>query len=120
MRALRQFPPHNVDERSATKYMYLWIRYALYEEFVDQDVKEIRNVYKTIKELAASLPVDSVKFYLFHARFEIRKGNLEAAQKIADDVIDGIPSEQLVEKMKEIKASLETFEGFCKLFHSIM
>lgn len=120
MNAVRNFPPNHVDGKCATTYMYLWLHYALYEELVGQDVEEIQKIYRTMQELVQALPVDPIKFGLFYAKFEIRNGSVETAQEIVDALINEIPSDQLVERVEEVKMILDIFDSFCNRFHSTL
>lgn len=45
-RAVSQLPPADGDKRYWRRYIYLWIKYALFEELVAGDVDRTREVYR--------------------------------------------------------------------------
>ncbi len=50
-RAVAQLPPSSAEKRFWRRYIYLWIKYALYEELEAGDVGRARDVYRAALEL---------------------------------------------------------------------
>ncbi len=49
-RAVANVPPGG-EKRYWQRYIYLWVKYALFEELVAEDVERAREVYRTCLKL---------------------------------------------------------------------
>lgn len=49
-RAVAQLPPGN-EKRFWRRYIYLWVKYALFEELEAGDMERTRDVYRAVLEL---------------------------------------------------------------------
>src|SRR5690606_37643010 len=75
-RAIAQVPPTS-DKRHWRRYIHLWIKYAIFEELVAQDLDRARAVYVECLELLPHRTFTFAKIWLLYARFEVRRKNLD-------------------------------------------
>jgi hypothetical protein len=57
-RAVANLPP-GADKRFWRRYIYLWIKYALFEELDAGDVERAREVYRCVRPSAHAPSVDA-------------------------------------------------------------
>lgn len=70
------------QKRHWRRYIYLWIKYALFEELQAEDMERTREVYRTALSIIPHKCFSFAKMWLLFAKFEIRQKNLTAARKI--------------------------------------
>lgn len=80
-RAIANIPPQ-LEKRFWRRYIFLWIRYAIYEELETKDIERTREIYKQCIKTIPHKQFSFDKVWLLYAKFEIRQGNLQAARKI--------------------------------------
>ncbi len=64
------------------RYIYLWLKYAIYEELEAKDVERTREVYKACLEIIPHKKFTFAKVWLMFAQFEVRQKDLTAGRKI--------------------------------------
>lgn len=79
-RSIAQVPPSK-EKIYWRRYIYLWIKYALFEELDVGDMDKARMVYKNCLELIPHKIFTFAKIWLLYAQFEIRMKNLTQARK---------------------------------------
>ncbi|QNQ00848.1 YALIA101S02e04214g1_1 [Yarrowia lipolytica] len=79
-RAVSNVPPHS--KRLWRRYIFLWIKYAIWEELENKEVEKAREIYKTCISIIPHKKFTFAKVWLLWAKFEIRHGNLPEARKI--------------------------------------
>ncbi|XP_058515368.1 LOW QUALITY PROTEIN: crooked neck-like protein 1, partial [Ochotona princeps] len=80
-RALSNIPPI-LEKRCWTRYVYIWICYALFEELQAQDIERCRAVYKKLLEVIPHKKFSFAKVWSLYASFEVRQLDLTAARRI--------------------------------------
>lgn len=80
-RAIACVPPVE-EKRYWRRYIYLWIKYALFEELDVQDVDRARLVYDACLSTIPHRKFTFAKIWLLAAQFEIRQRALGRARKI--------------------------------------
>lgn len=79
-RAIAQIPPSK-EKIYWRRYIYLWIKYSIFEELDVGDMEKARAVYKNCLELIPHKIFTFAKIWLLYAQFEIRNKNLTQARK---------------------------------------
>ena len=73
--------PLKKDKKHWTRYVYLWLFYAQFEESVAADIDRARNVYETALKLTEQVGMYFFKLYKCLGEFELRQLNIEGFRK---------------------------------------
>jgi len=79
--------PQVEEKRYWRRYIYLWIKYALFEELVMKDISRVREIYQTCLSLIPHKQFTFGKIWIHFAKFEIRQDDLMAARKVLGQAI---------------------------------
>jgi crooked neck len=104
--AIAALPPNNMEKRYWQRYIYIWIKYALFEELVAGDMDRTREVYKACLKLIPHQYFTFAKVWIMAAQFEIRQHRLDAARKIFGMAIGMCPKNKLFRSYIEMELSL--------------
>ncbi|PFH35591.1 putative crooked neck family 1 protein isoform 2 [Besnoitia besnoiti] len=80
-RALANVPPV-LEKRCWTRYVYIWICYALFEELQANDIERCRQVYQKMLEVIPHKKFSFAKVWSLYASFEVRRLQLDKARLI--------------------------------------
>ncbi|KAF9320216.1 Crooked neck-like protein 1 [Podila horticola] len=114
-RAIAQVPPAQ-EKRLWRRYIYLWIKYALFEELETKDYERTRQVYKGCIQLIPHKKFTFAKMWLLYAKFEIRQHNLEAARKSLGMAIGMCPKDKLFKGYIELELEMRAIDRARKLY----
>ncbi|KAK9675192.1 NineTeen Complex (NTC) component, partial [Basidiobolus ranarum] len=118
-RAIAEVPPVQ-EKRFWKRYIYLWIKYALFEELETKDYERARQVYSECIKLIPHKKFTFAKIWLFYAYFEIRRLNLDAARKTLGTSIGMCPKDKLFKGYIELEIQLLDFDRVRKLYEKHM
>lgn len=104
-RAVTAVPPA-AEKRYWQRYIYLWIRYALFEELVAKDVERTREVYRAALKLIPHPQFTFAKMWTMAAQFEIRQLRLDSARKILGLALGTCPKNKLFKSYIEMEMQL--------------
>jgi crooked neck len=79
--------PVAVEKGYWRRYIYLWIKYALFEELVAKDADRTRAVYKACLKVIPHEKFTFTKIWVLAAHFEVRQKDLTAARKLLGQAI---------------------------------
>lgn len=108
-RAIANVPPA-AEKRYWQRYIYLWIKYALFEELEAEDVERAREVYRACLKLLPHRAFTFGKIWIMAAQFEIRQLRLDAARKILGMAIGMCPKNKLFKSYIEMELQLGNIE----------
>ncbi|KAF9957820.1 NineTeen Complex (NTC) component [Modicella reniformis] len=108
-RAIAQVPPGQ-EKRLWRRYIYLWIKYALFEELETKDYERTRQVYKSCIQLIPHKKFTFAKIWLMYAKFEIRQLDLAAARKTLGLALGMCPKDRLFKGYIELELELRDIE----------
>ena len=114
-RAIANVPPSN-EKRHWRRYIFLWLRYALFEEIDAKDYERTREVYKAAIALVPHRTFTFAKLWINYAHFEIRRLDLPAARKIMGTAIGMAPKDRLFRAYIELELSLKEFDRARKIY----
>lgn len=108
-RAVANVPP--VDEkRYWRRYVYLWIKYALFEELVAADSDDdaasaarVRQVYTTCLTLIPHRSFTFAKLWVLYAKFLIRQRDVTAARLALGESLGKCPKKKLFRQYIELE-----------------
>eukprot|EP00201_Polytomella_parva_P007276 CAMPEP_0175074526 /NCGR_PEP_ID=MMETSP0052_2-20121109/21371_1 /TAXON_ID=51329 ORGANISM="Polytomella parva, Strain SAG 63-3" /NCGR_SAMPLE_ID=MMETSP0052_2 /ASSEMBLY_ACC=CAM_ASM_000194 /LENGTH=865 /DNA_ID=CAMNT_0016342865 /DNA_START=39 /DNA_END=2639 /DNA_ORIENTATION=+ len=104
-RAVAAFPPAN-EKRFWRRYIYLWIKYALYEELQAKDLDRTRAVYRAALEVIPHRYFTFAKIWILAAKFEIRARDVTAARKLLGRAIGMCPKDRLFRGYIELELAM--------------
>ncbi|KAG2493851.1 hypothetical protein HYH03_008067 [Edaphochlamys debaryana] len=119
-RAVAQLPPSAVEKRFWRRYVYLWIKYALFEELDVGDPERTREVYRAALELIPHRQFTFAKVWILAAKFEIRQRNVEAARRLLGRAIGTCPKEKLFKSYIELELTMGNVERVRKLYEKYL
>ncbi|GJJ69618.1 crooked neck [Entomortierella parvispora] len=108
-RAIAQVPPAQ-EKRLWRRYIYLWIKYALFEELETKDYERARQVYKGCIQLIPHKKFTFAKIWLLYAKFEIRQLDLSAARKTLGMALGMCPKDKLFKGYIELELELRAID----------
>ncbi|KAF5112854.1 hypothetical protein DV113_001262 [Geotrichum candidum] len=108
--------PQISEKRYWRRYIFLWIRYAIYEELETQDIERAREVYKQCIKLIPHKKFSFDKIWLLYAKFEIRHGTLSTARKILGRAIALSGKPKLFKGYIALESELKEFDRCRKLY----
>ncbi|KAF9989438.1 Crooked neck-like protein 1 [Mortierella antarctica] len=108
-RAIAQVPPAQ-EKRLWRRYIYLWIKYALFEELETRDYERARQVYKGCIQLIPHKKFTFAKIWLLYAKFEIRQLDLTTARKTLGMALGMCPKDRLFKGYIELELELRAID----------
>ncbi|WIA40318.1 hypothetical protein OEZ86_013688 [Tetradesmus obliquus] len=110
-RAVANLPPGN-EKRFWQRYIYLWIKYALFEELDAGDMDKAREVYRTALKLVPHSSFTFAKLWLLAAKLEVRAKRLPAARKILGLALGSCPKGKLFKEYIQLEMTLGNIDRF--------
>lgn len=80
-RAIAQVPQSSVKQ-DWKRYVYLWLKYAQFEETRSKDTDKARQIYAKALQVFGKQPFTFSKLWIAHASFLIRCQDLPGARKL--------------------------------------
>jgi crooked neck len=101
-RAISNVPPA-ADKRLWRRYIYLWLRYAIFEELTAKDVARARAVCTEARRIVPHKHFTFAKLWIHAAHLEVRQGALPTARKLLGAAIGRCPKEKLFKEYAEMQ-----------------
>ncbi|GBG68471.1 hypothetical protein CBR_g3016 [Chara braunii] len=118
-RAIANVPPCN-EKRYWQRYIYLWIKYALFEELEAEDVERTREVYRQCLKLIPHKSFSFAKIWILAAQFELRQKNLAAARRILGNAIGMAPKDKIFKTYIEMELHLVNIDRCRTLYEKYL
>ena len=118
-RAIAAVPPAP-EKKYWHRYIYLWIKYALFEELEAEDMDRCREVYRACLKLLPHKAFTFAKIWIMAAQFEIRAHRLDAARKILGMAIGLCPKNKLYRSYIEMELALGCVDRCRKLYEQYL
>lgn len=114
-RAVALVPPAH-EKRLWRRYIYLWLRWALFEEIDIGDNDRAKRVYATAISTVPHRDFTFAKLWLTYAYFEVRRLDLPIARKILGTAIGLAPKAKLFKQYIALELELKEFDRARKLY----
>ncbi|KAF9585158.1 NineTeen Complex (NTC) component [Lunasporangiospora selenospora] len=114
-RAIAQVPPAP-EKRLWRRYIYLWIKYAFFEELDAKDYERTRQVYKSCLQLIPHKNFTFAKIWLLYAKFEVRQMEVDAARKSLGMALGMCPKDKLFKGYIELELEMRNIDRARKLY----
>lgn len=114
-RAIANVPPAQ-DKRLWRRYIFLWLRYAIFEELAAKDPERARLVLAECRKLVPHSKFTFAKLWVHSAHFEVRQGQLTSARKLLGNAIGRCPKEKLFREYIQLELQLGEIPRCRKLY----
>jgi tetratricopeptide (TPR) repeat protein len=114
-RAITNLPPIS-EKKYWRRYIFLWINYAVYEEYNAKNIDRAREIYKKIIEIIPHKKFTFSKVWILYSHFYIRQKNLELARKVFGMSIGVCPREKVFKAYIELELQLGNVDK-CRLIY---
>ncbi|OQV11999.1 Crooked neck-like protein 1 [Hypsibius exemplaris] len=114
-KAVANVPPVE-EKRYWRRYIYLWIKYAIFEELVAENADRTRQVYRACIGLIPHKKFTFAKVWLLCAQFEVRQKCLGDARKLLGMAIGKCPKDKIFRGYIELEIQLREFER-CRVLY---
>ena len=112
--------PLAAEKRYWRRYIYLWIKYAIFEELVVGDSEKTRSVYQAALKIIPHKRFTFAKMWLLYAYFEIRQKRVDSARKSLGTAIGMCPKEKLFRGYIELEVRLREFDRCRRLYEKLL
>jgi crooked neck len=99
-------PPSTADKRYWRRYVYLWVKYALFEELDANDRDRAREVLRAALKLVPHSSFTFAKLWLLAAKLELRAGRLDAARRVLGTALGMCPKPKLFKGYIELELAM--------------
>eukprot|EP00199_Chlamydomonas_sp_CCMP681_P001209 CAMPEP_0119102100 /NCGR_PEP_ID=MMETSP1180-20130426/957_1 /TAXON_ID=3052 ORGANISM="Chlamydomonas cf sp, Strain CCMP681" /NCGR_SAMPLE_ID=MMETSP1180 /ASSEMBLY_ACC=CAM_ASM_000741 /LENGTH=713 /DNA_ID=CAMNT_0007086327 /DNA_START=55 /DNA_END=2196 /DNA_ORIENTATION=+ len=114
-RAVSNLPPAN-EKRYWQRYIYLWIKYALYEELEADDSARAREVYRAALKLVPHHVFTFSKLWMLAAKLEVRSKRLDAARRILGTALGVAPKDKTFKSYIELELQIGNVDR-CRILY---
>eukprot|EP00946_MAST-07B_sp_MAST-7B-sp1_P003242 g3242.t1 len=114
-RAIANLPPI-AEKETWRRYIYLWIKYAIFEELVADNVPRTRAVYLEALRRIPHAEFTFAKVWILYAKFEIRCADLSAARRALGRALGQCPKHKLFRSYIELERSMGNVDRCRKLY----
>ena len=104
-RAIANYPPAP-DKRLWRRYVYFWLKYAIFEELVAEDAERARAVLAECRRVVPHGQLTFAKVWVHAALLEVRQGKLAAARKLFGQALGRCPKEKLFKEYVQLELQL--------------
>lgn len=108
------------EKRYWRRYIYLWIKHALFEELTVKDYASTRQVYADCLKNIPHKKFTFAKVWLLFAQFEMRQMNLQAARKSLGRSIGMCPKDKLFKGYIDLELQLREFDRCRRLYEQFL
>ncbi|SNX84394.1 probable protein CCN1 - putative cell cycle control protein [Melanopsichium pennsylvanicum] len=112
--------PSSTEKRDWRRYIFLWLRYALFEEIEIQDYPRVQEIYKAAIAIVPHRTFTFAKLWVQYARFLIRRLDLSTARKTLGTAIGMAPKLKLFNSYIDIELSLKEFDRARKIYEKAL
>jgi crooked neck len=104
-RAITNIPLIN-EKKYWRRYIFLWINYAIFEEYIAQNIDRADKVFKKILDLVPHKLFTFSKLWILYAHFQLRNKRLDQARLIFGRAIGVAPREKVFKAYIELELQL--------------
>lgn len=116
-RAISNIPP--IEEKKYwRRYIYLWIKYALFEELLtgEESPERCRQVYKTCLSLIPHKSFTFAKIWILYAKFLIRQRDVQGARLALGEALGKCPKKKLFRSYIELELMMGEIDRCRKIY----
>lgn len=105
------------EKRYWRRYVYLWIKYAIFEELITKDYERARQIYQfCLNDVIPHEKFTFGKIWILYAEFEIRRNNLVKAKKIFGLAIGKTKKKNVIKQYIALLVRLKESENCRKMY----
>lgn len=114
-RAVAQLPPGH-EKRFWRRYIYMWVKYALFEELEAGDTARARDVYRAVLDLVPHQLFTFAKLWVLAAKFEVRQKNVAGARRLLGQALGRCPKDRLFRDYIELEMTMGNIDR-CRVLY---
>ena len=114
--AVSHIPPLKNEKQQWSRYVLIFISYAIFEEKIANNPQNARNAYHKIISLVPHKKFTFSRLWILYAYFEIRQKNIQTARLALGHAIGTCPRAAIFDAYIEIEILLGEKENVRKLF----
>lgn len=119
-RAISNVPPVQ-EKKYWRRYIYLWIKYALFEELLADDgdgasSDRCQQVYKTCLSVIPHQQFTFAKVWVLYAKFLIRQRDVSAARRVLGESLGKCPKKKLFRSYIELELMMGEIDRCRKIY----
>jgi len=118
-KAVTNIPPFS-EKKYWRRYIFVWINYAVYEEYTAKDCDRAKEIYKKALEIIPHQKFTFSKLWILYAHFYIRMKNLEQARKVFGMSIAICPREKIFKAYIELELQLGNVEKCRQIYEKFI
>jgi len=118
-RAVAAVPPV-AEKRAWRRYIYLWIKYALFEELEAGDAPRARAVYAAALRLVPHAAFSFSKLWILAAQAEVRALDLNAARRLLGEALGRAPKAKLFNFYIDLELQLGAVDRCRQLYQKYL
>lgn len=123
-RAVAQVPPagsRGEPEKDLwRRYIYLWVKYALFEELDMKDAVRAREVLRKCLEILPHRAFTFAKIWLLAAKLEVRQHDLPAARRLLGAALGMCPKEKLFREYVALELQMGQVDRCRKIYEKFV
>jgi crooked neck len=112
-------PPKSSEKVHWKRYIFLWIRYAIFEELAGE-VERARDVYDRATKITPAKSFTFSKIWILYSQFEIRNGDLTRARKLLGFSIGAYPKAKTFKFYISLEIQLKEFDRVRKIYEKFV
>lgn len=113
-------PPRTHEKHDWLPYMYLWLRYATWEEVHNGNIDGSRGVYKSALSAIPHKKFTFAKLWIKYAQFEIRNGTLKDARLILGQSMGKCPNKKIMSFYISLEIRLKEYDRARKILDKLI
>jgi tetratricopeptide (TPR) repeat protein len=119
-RAIAETPPAE-EKRYWRRYIYLWYKYALFEETVAKDLERTQEIFETAIKIVPHKKFSFAKLWTFYAKFLLRKKDVTKMRSVLGYGVGVCPvKDKLYAAYIAIELSMGEIERCRKLYEGLL
>ena len=108
--------PLVIDKKHWSRYIYLWLYYAVYEEEVAQDIDRARAVYEQAIKIVPHESFTFSKLWISYASYLIRRMDILGTRKLLGRALGMCPKKKQFKFYIDLEMQLGEIERCRKIF----
>eukprot|EP00485_Elphidium_margaritaceum_P022952 CAMPEP_0202711074 /NCGR_PEP_ID=MMETSP1385-20130828/22943_1 /ASSEMBLY_ACC=CAM_ASM_000861 /TAXON_ID=933848 /ORGANISM="Elphidium margaritaceum" /LENGTH=729 /DNA_ID=CAMNT_0049370737 /DNA_START=27 /DNA_END=2216 /DNA_ORIENTATION=- len=119
-RAVSHEPPIDTDKRYWRRYIYLWIKYAMFEELQCKHMARARAVFSQCLQRIPHTHFTFGKLWIMAAEFELRRHDISAMRRIFGASIGKCPKQNVFNAYIGIEYQLGEFDRCRRIYEKYL
>lgn len=117
--SIKNVPNSKTKDISWKKYIYLWIKYLIFEEF-NNEFEKVSSLFKKLINETLPKTFTFSKIWILYSNFQIRQGNLASSRKLLGMSIGKFPKTKTFNYYINLEIKLKEFDRVRKIYNKFV